>query len=379
MKRTQFAALLLGSLLAAGPALAEDPVRIGVTTMLSGSDAARGQTEQYGIELALQRINEAGGVLGRPVEAFYGDNASDPATGIRAVHRLIDQEHVSVMIGGLLTAVTHAIMPVVQEEKVPLVIEISSLQDFVEASGVGGNPYAFKTIPSELDIARGMMAWLKKQGAKRIAIVSDDAYFNNANSQSFSRAASEAGIAVATSITIARGTTNFEPVLDQLKAINPDHVVPILNASTTAFFQAYEKSGWNVPLTGRIDFAAVSKAVSPGFIAAGGLDNAASVSMFSAAIQTPGVQDFVKAYESKYGLVPNQLPFYAYEATYLIVDAIRRAGSDKPADIEQALKTTTMPSLLGGTYAMDDHNHSHMPLQIIGLRKGQVTVIGAAS
>ncbi|MEJ0003110.1 MAG: ABC transporter substrate-binding protein [Pararobbsia sp.] len=178
-----------------------------------------------------------------PSKRFYGDNASDPATGIRAVHRLIDQEHVSVVIGALLTAVTHAIMPVAQDEKVPLVIEISSLQDFVEASGIGGNPYVFKTIPSELDIARGMVGWLKRQGAKRIAIVSDDAYFNNANSQSFSRAASEAGIEVVTSITVARGTTNLEPVLDELKAINPDHVVPILNASTAAFFQLMRSPG----------------------------------------------------------------------------------------------------------------------------------------
>ena len=371
--------LFAAAMLAAGPALAADPVRIGVTTMLSGSDAARGQTEQYGIELALQRINEAGGVLGRPVEAFYGDNASDPQTGIRAVHRLIDEEHVSVIIGALLTAVTHAIMPVVQDEKVPLIIEISSLQDFVEASGVGGNPYVFKTIPSELDIGRAMMAWLKKQGAKRIAIVSDDAYFNNANAQSFSRAASEAGIEVATSITVARGTTDFAPVLAQLQTINPDHVVPILNASTAAFFSAYEKSGWTVPLTGRIDFPTVTKAVSPGFVTAGGLDKAASISLFSPALDTPGVQDFVHGYEAKYGLVPNQLPFYAYEATYLIVDAIRRAGSDKPADIEQALKTTKMPSLQGGTYAMDDHNHPHMPLQMIGLRNGKVAVIGPAS
>ena len=307
MKRTHFTLLLLGAMFAAAPALAENPVRIGVTTTLTGPDAARGQTEQYGIELALERINEAGGVLGRPVEAFYGDNASDPETGIKVVHRLIEQEHVSVMIGALLTAVTHAIMPVAQEEKVPLVIEISSLQDFVEASGVGGNPYVFKTIPSELDIARGMMGWLKRQGAKRVAIISDDAYFNNANSQSFSRAASELGVQVVTSITVARGTTNFEPVLEQLKEINPDHVVPILNASNAAFFQAYEKSGWKVPLTGRIDFSAVAKAVSPGFIAAGGLDNAASVSMFSPAIETPGVQDFVHAYESKYGLVPESV------------------------------------------------------------------------
>jgi branched-chain amino acid transport system substrate-binding protein len=376
MKR---AALMAAALLAASPAFAADPVRIGVTTILSGSDALRGQSEQYGIELALQRINESGGVLGRPVEAFYGDNASDPQTGIRAVHRLIDEQHVSVVIGALLTAVTHAIMPVMQDAKVPLIIEISSLQDFVEASGVGGNPYVFKTIPSELDIARGMMGWLKKQGAKRIAIVADDAYFDDANSQSFSRAASEAGIAVTTSITIARGTTDLDPVLDQLKAIGPDHIVPILHASAAPFFAAYEKSGLTVPLTGRIDFPAAAKAVSPGFLAAGGLDKAASVSLFSAAIEAPGVQDFVKAYEAKYGLVPNQLPFYAYEATNLVVDAIRRAGSDKPADIEAALKTTRMPSLLGGTYALDDHNHAHMPLQILGWRNGKVAVLDPAA
>lgn len=377
MMRVAAAALTTLALLAR-PAFAAEPVRIGVTTILSGSDAARGQSEQYGIELALQRINAAGGVLGRPVQAFYGDNASDPQTGIRAVHRLIEQQHVPVIIGALLTAVTHAIMPVVQDAKIPLVIEISSLQDFVEASGIGGNPYVFKIIPSELDIARGMIGWLKAQGAKRIAIVSDDSYFMNANSQSFSRAASEAGIAVATSITVARGTNDFAPILDQLKAIGPDHVVPILGASTAPFFSAYEKLGWKVPLTGRIDFASAIKAVSPAFVAAGGLDDAASISMFSAAIQTPEVKDFVEAYEAKYGNVPNQLPFYAYEATYLIVDAIRRAGSDQPRDIEQALKTTTMPSPLGGTYVMDAHNHSHMPLQVVGLRNGRVAVIGAA-
>ena len=75
-------ALLAGCVLAfTAPALAAEPVRIGVTTILSGQYADRGQSEQYGVELALQRINEAGGVLGRPVEAFYGDNAADPARG----------------------------------------------------------------------------------------------------------------------------------------------------------------------------------------------------------------------------------------------------------------------------------------------------------
>ena len=100
--------------------------------------------------------------------------------------------------------------------------------------------------------------------------------------------------------------------------------------------------------------------------------------MFNPFIETPGVQDFVAAYRAKYGLTPTQRSFFAYESTYLVVDAIRRAGSDKAEDIQRALKSSTMPSLLGGSYAMDDHNHPHTPLQIVGVREGKVSVIAQA-
>src|SRR5271155_4324861 len=152
---------LTAQLLALSPVLAAEPVRIGVTTILSGQYADRGQSEQYGVELALQRINEAGGVLGRPIEAIYGDNAADPDTGIAATKRPIEEQHVPALLGALWTPVTHAIMPVIAEAKVPLVIDISAGEDFVDASGVGGNDYAFKTIPSDRDIAIALMDWLK--------------------------------------------------------------------------------------------------------------------------------------------------------------------------------------------------------------------------
>src|SRR5580698_5523191 len=166
-------ALLTGCVLAFTPVLAAEPVRIGVTTILSGQYTDRGQSEQYGVELALQRINQAGGVLGRPVEAFYGDNAADPAVGIVAARRLIEEQRVPVLLGALATPVTHAIMPIVQQAKVPLVIDISAGQDFVDASGVGGNDYVFKTIPSDLDIAADMMDWLKGQGVHSVAILAE--------------------------------------------------------------------------------------------------------------------------------------------------------------------------------------------------------------
>src|SRR3984885_11774478 len=85
-------ALVTSCVLACTPALAAEPVHIGVTIILSGQYADRGQSEQYGVELALERINEAGGVLRRPVEAFYGDTAADPAPGIAATKRLIEEQ-----------------------------------------------------------------------------------------------------------------------------------------------------------------------------------------------------------------------------------------------------------------------------------------------
>jgi branched-chain amino acid transport system substrate-binding protein len=369
------ATLFAGLLCVAGPSFAAEPVRIGVTTILSGQYADRGQSEQYGVELALVRVNRDGGVLGRPVEAVYGDNAADVNVGIAATKRLIEEEHVPVVIGALWTAVTHAIMPIVQQAKVPLVVDISAGQDFVDASGVGGNPYVFKTIPSDLDIARGMMDWLKAQGVTKVAIVADDNELNHVNAVSMAKAAAAAGIEVLANETIAKGATDLAPLLTQLKGLGPDRVITLLSTSTVPFFKAYEQAGWTVPLTGRIDFAAATKAVSPSFLAAGGLTKASGIVVFTTALDQPGVQDFVRAYKAKYGIVPTQRSFFAYESTFLVVDAIRRAKSDASADIEAALKTSNMPSLLGGTYAMDDHNHPHTPMQILGLRDGKTVVL----
>src|SRR6202035_287489 len=125
----------------------------------------------------------------------------------------------------------------------------------------------------------------------------------------------------------------------------------------------------------RIDFPVATGAVSPEFLASGGLDGATSITVFNPLIETPGVQDFIQAYRAKYGIMPTQRSFFAYEATNLVVDAIRRANSDKSEDIEHALKPTTMRSLLGETYAMDDHNHPHTPMQILGVRAGKPSVI----
>ena len=370
-------ALLMLPAVALAPrgARAADPVRIGITTILSGPYADRGQSEQYGAQLALDEINQAGGVLGRPVEAFYADNACKPEVGVPAVRKLLDEQHVPVVIGALCTPVTHAIMPLMQEKKISLVIATSAGQDFVDASGAGGNDYAFKTIPSEVDIARALVRWLGAQHVKSIAIVAEAGDFPQASAVAMEKAAADAGMKVTDQIVIKPGTTDFAPVMDTLKAGAPDRIWAMPGGSTGAFFKAYEAAGLRIPVTGRLDIGAALGAVSAGFKQEGGLADLTSITVFTPLVDSPGVRDFVQSYQAHYQIMPTQRSYFVYEATYLVVDAIRRAGSDQPAAIEQALKTTSMASRLGGSYAPDDHNHAHMPLFIVGLRDGKPAVV----
>jgi branched-chain amino acid transport system substrate-binding protein len=146
-------------------------------------------------------------------------------------------------------------------------------------------------------------------------------------------------------------------------------------SSTAAFFRAYEASGWKVPATGRFDPGAAAGAVSAGFRGDGGLTGLSTIAVFTPLIDKPGIKAFVATYQAHYGRMPTQRSFFVYEGTLLAVDAIRRARSDEPAAIETALKSTKMPSLLGGSYALDDHNHPHTPLFIVGLQDGTPAVI----
>jgi branched-chain amino acid transport system substrate-binding protein len=361
MKRALLAALLSA---VSAAALAAEPVKIGITTILSTPIADRGQSEQYGAQLALNEINRAGGVLGRPVEVFYADNACKPDVGVPATKRLIEQVKVPVIIGALCTPVTKAIEPVVKDAKIPLIIATSAGQDFVDRSGIGGNDYLFKTIPSETDIAIGLVRYLKSKNVKSIAIVADNGGFMQANAVAIEKAAKNAGLTVTGNETLAQGTTDFGPTIDKLKAGKPDVLWTMPGGFTGGLFKALAASDWKIPVTGRFEIGA-----------AAGLTNPTAIAVFTPALDKPAVQKFVASYQAHYGLMPTQRSFFVYEAVYLATDAIRRAKSDTPAAIHKALKTTAMPSRLGGTYKVDDHNHAHTPLFIVGLKDGKPSVI----
>src|SRR5262249_19712838 len=94
------------------------PVKIGTLQPLSGTAAAGGQTPLVGVQMAVHRINKAGGINGRPVELLVGDYESKPDVGRRKAEKLVVEDRIDAHVGGYLSNVCLACMPVYEEHKI---------------------------------------------------------------------------------------------------------------------------------------------------------------------------------------------------------------------------------------------------------------------
>src|SRR5499426_4569795 len=105
------------ALLAASPAWAQQTIKVGLVTALSGQSARAGEAITRGLQVAIDEINAKGGVLGRKLELVRRDDEATPAKGVIAARELLFKEKVAVLFGGLDTPVSLAIVPIVNENK----------------------------------------------------------------------------------------------------------------------------------------------------------------------------------------------------------------------------------------------------------------------
>src|SRR5256714_7560272 len=121
-------AAAFSTLVVAGTALAQEPIKIGVTQPLTGAFAASGNYVARGAKLAEEALNGSGGVLGKKIELIVEDNKSNPTEAAATAEKLIVKDKVPVMLGAWGSGLTLAIMPKLEEYKVPMVVETSALQ-----------------------------------------------------------------------------------------------------------------------------------------------------------------------------------------------------------------------------------------------------------
>lgn len=354
---------------------AQGPILIGSSIPMTGGVSMFGQHSRWGSELAVAEANAAGGVLGRKIEMDFQDNRCNPAEAVKSVSQMIAEKKYVAIFDGLCSSAALAIMPLVERAEIPFVVANASATSIAEKSGAGGNKWTFKVNPTDASMLDALVGWLDKQGkADNIAFLGEDTDFGRAGSEGLEAALKKRNHKLASVDFYQKGTADFTTIFAKIKSKKPALIaLYAIDADFQNAMRQWAGMGGGIPLTGRVLVDQVPKEI----MASGLLDGTTSVQPYDPSIDaTPGNKTFVDAYKAKYGAAPIMVGFESYEATRILIDAIKRAGSTNPAAVRDALTKTKYQSIMGTTLEFDQNNLIHNNAVIIGIKGGKVVVFG---
>lgn len=375
MKKHLFGSLALGLSLLCGAATPQtgNPIVIGLTTPVTGNAASFADPERRGVEMAVQEINAAGGVLGRSIRLVVADNRCNPTEGVQSANKLINDDKAVALIGAFCSSVSLAVMPVVRRSEVPMVIDVSTAPAISQMIGQGKNTWVFRTSVTDDGMAKALIDHLAaKSSWRKIALLAEDTDYGRGGVRAFAELAKAKGMTTVATEMVQQGTADFTTVITKLMAAKPDAVaIYVLGADMANFLKQYQAWGAKIPVTGRFDPGLLSAAQRAG----GFLDGSIGVLPYSPEIDTPANHRFVSSYRERNKADPQFQSAYGYEAMYLIADAIKRAGKAEPAAIREALASARMASMVGTSIEFDAQHQAHNNAVILLLKDGKISIL----
>ena len=235
--------LLLSALLITLPAAAvfgsdNKPIKIGGVLPLTGWGAAEGSYVKYGAEIAVDVINNAGGVNGRQLELAVEDGKNDPSESLNACQKLVIRDKASVMFGAWLSSATLAMIPTAERYGVPLIVETSGYDGITHPA----KKWVFRTAILFSQEAASVESHLMDLGFTNVAFLAQDNDWGRGTVDEFSKVIKKQGGKIASVDYLDAATTDFYPQLTKVKASDVDSIVVVNStpAASKLIQQAYE-------------------------------------------------------------------------------------------------------------------------------------------
>ena len=357
--------------LVSASALAQN-IRIGFSSALTGPAALASQWEQWGVELAVEEINAAGGLLGRKVEIVPVDNRCNPTEGANSARKLV-QEKVSAIIGGHCSSATLAMMPIIQEARIPMITGVSSSPKIRELSGKGGNPYMFRINPDDLMMAEALTDYLgQKKIFKTVAILGEDSDFGRGGGGAFAPLAQKAGMQVVSTDYAPQMTPDFTPVLTRIAQRKPDAIaIFMLGADQMNLIRTAMQMGLKIPYTGRAELG--GKVLE--LVQAGGMEGTVTAWTYSPDIDNPVNKKFAATILQRHKTVATLQSWAGYDSMRAYAEAIRLANSAEPEKIREGLTKVKLTMLHGKTVSFDEFNQAGKVVVIQSARNKKVDIV----
>src|SRR5882757_6663928 len=323
MRARLAAAVLIASSTQAAPALAADPLKIGVLMPTSGVFAVLGQRQLNGMRFA---IEEAGGeVAGRKIEMLHEDSEGKPDVGLAKARKLVLSDRIDVMAGIINSAVALAVAPYLSSQRIPLVISNASTDVL---SGEKCDRYVFRVSYSSSQITEPIGLWMAKHAPKNLYILASDYVAPHEYVAAMKKGyLAGGGTVVGETYTPFNRTQDYGPYISQARSANPGAIFAVYFAAEALLFvKQYESFGMKaaMPLFGPIGLTPPVLRKAQGPAAAGVI----SPSNYVAELGHPENLAFRDAYKKKFGEDPEEFAVMGYDTMRFIFEAVKARGGD---------------------------------------------------
>src|SRR3954470_4307843 len=354
-----FAASVIGLIAAASisAAQAQDKtIKIGGLLPTSGPGAYFGAQDKQGIELALEQLNKSG-VNGYKFTIQYEDSACSPLPASQAAKRLLDQYKPDIIIGEECSDATLAIMPIIEQAKIPMINAGSSALKITDP----GNPYTFRIMPNEVmqgvDIAGQAY---NKLNARTAALLYENTNAGIGNAKVFKDTFEKLGGKIVADIGFGRDVNDFTSIATRVAGLGKIDVIP-----------TYTLEGQGLKITQALAQAGVVKGGDGASIQLGTIwlpfgfeqkaGKAASgyvrIVQFDPTDTRDVVKGFVAAFKAKFNADPTHINAHAYDQIMLIADVVKRGAKDAQS-IRDTLAMTKDFVGVTGSVEFDKNNQN---------------------
>jgi len=338
------------------------PVRFGFLAPVTGGGAAVGKDMTNGFSMFLEEIGNQ--IAGRKVEVIIEDTQGQPDLALTKLRKLVESDKVQLIAGAFLASEGYALAPKIDEYAIPTLFPVVSADDLSQRKRA---KWLVRTGWSSSQPNHPFGEYVVKTlGYKRVATVAMDYAFGWEQVGGFQRTFEESGGQIVQKLWPPLGTTDFGPYLAQIKRDANAVFAVMVAASALRFPKQYQDAGLKARLPVIGGGTTFDEFVLPslGDEAIG----ATTPLMYSAAIDTPVNQRFVKVYRSKYGKVPSYYSETCYTAARWINEAAKTVGGniEEKEKFLAALKKVEIPDAPRGALKLDPYGN---PIQNIYVRK----------
>jgi len=348
----------------------QNVIKIGVNYELSGKVATYGQSSVEGIELAIEQINEAGGINGKKIQLVKYDNKSEASEATTLATRLMTQDKVVAVLGPATSGAFMATIPVANQNKVP-VISGSATANNVTVDDNGVKEYAFRICftDSQQGSAAATFALENLSSKKAVIIMDSSSDYAKGLADAFTSTFEAGGGTIVAQEAYMEGDTDFNAVLTSIKGKDFDVIyIPGYYNEAGLIIKQARAQGINVPVVGADGFDSPKLTELAG---ADALNDVYFTNHYSSVDSSSLVAEFVKAFKAKYNKEPDAFGALGYDLGRFVADALSRAEKADGESLKKAIEATENFEGVTGNMSVDENHNVVKDIIVIELKDGQ--------